>query len=76
MPLVDAAFANGRAETTTAAATALVVLTTGVSDDTSVLFSRLIDTGIGIAVGLLVNLLVWPPLRLAIAAASAIALTV
>jgi uncharacterized membrane protein YccC len=27
------------------------------------LLSRLLDTGIGIAVGLLVNLLVWPPLR-------------
>ena len=52
-----------RAETTTAAATALVVLTTGASDDPSMLVSRLLDTGIGIAVGLLVNLLVWPPLR-------------
>jgi uncharacterized membrane protein YccC len=52
-----------RAETTTAAATALVVLTTGASDDPSMLLSRLLDTGIGIAVGLLVNLLVWPPLR-------------
>ena len=52
-----------RAESTTAAATALVVLTTGASDETSALLSRLADTGIGIAVGLLVNLLVWPPLR-------------
>jgi uncharacterized membrane protein YgaE (UPF0421/DUF939 family) len=52
-----------RAETTTAAATALVVLTTGASDDSGMLVSRLLDTGIGIAVGLLVNLLVWPPLR-------------
>jgi hypothetical protein len=52
-----------RAETTTAAATALVVLTTGASDDPSMLVSRLLDTGIGIAVGLIVNLLVWPPLR-------------
>jgi uncharacterized membrane protein YccC len=52
-----------RAETTTAAATALVVLTTGASDDAGMLVSRLLDTGIGIAVGLLVNLLVWPPLR-------------
>jgi uncharacterized membrane protein YccC len=52
-----------RAETTTAAATALVVLTTGYSDDGGMLLSRLGDTGIGIAVGLLVNLLVWPPLR-------------
>jgi len=52
-----------RAETTTAAATALVVLTTGYSDDAHGLVARLTDTGIGIAVGLLVNLLVWPPLR-------------
>jgi uncharacterized membrane protein YgaE (UPF0421/DUF939 family) len=52
-----------RAETTTAAATALVVLTTGYSDDAHALVMRLLDTGIGIAVGLLVNLLVWPPLR-------------
>ena len=50
-------------EATTIAATALVVLTTGFSDDDSMLVSRLLDTGIGIAVGLLVNLTVWPPLR-------------
>jgi hypothetical protein len=52
-----------RAETTTAAATALVVLTTGYSDDSGILFARLLDTAIGITVGLLVNLIVWPPLR-------------
>ena len=52
-----------RAETTTAAATALVVLTTGASDDADMLVARLLDTGIGIAVGLLVNMIVWPPLR-------------
>ncbi len=52
-----------RAESTTAAATALVVLTTGASEEASTLLERLADTGIGIAVGLLVNLIVWPPLR-------------
>jgi len=52
-----------RAETTTAAATALVVLTTGYSNDAAMLVARLLDTGIGIVVGLLVNLVVWPPLR-------------
>ncbi|MFZ0388541.1 MAG: aromatic acid exporter family protein [Solirubrobacteraceae bacterium] len=51
-----------RAETTTAA-TALVVLTTGYLNNGNMLVARLEDTGIGIAVGLLVNLLVWPPLR-------------
>src|SRR6476619_5448344 len=40
-----------RAETTTAAATALVVLTTGISEEPGALISRLADTGIGIAVG-------------------------
>jgi uncharacterized membrane protein YgaE (UPF0421/DUF939 family) len=52
-----------RAETTTAAATAVVVLTTGYSDNGGMLVARLFDTGTGIAVGLLVNLIVWPPLR-------------
>jgi uncharacterized membrane protein YccC len=50
-------------EATTIAATALIVLTTGFSDNDFVLLSRLADTAIGIAVGLLVNLTVWPPLR-------------
>jgi uncharacterized membrane protein YccC len=50
-------------EGTTLAATALVVLTTGFTDADTMLLSRLADTGIGIAVGLVVNLLVWPPLR-------------
>lgn len=50
-------------EATTVAATALVVLTTGFSADDSMLLARLGDTAIGIVVGLLVNALVWPPLR-------------
>lgn len=50
-------------ESTAVAATALVVLTTGFSDNDGMLVSRLADTAIGIGVGLLVNLLVWPPLR-------------
>jgi hypothetical protein len=49
------------ADTTAIASTALVVLTTGYGD--GLLFSRLIDTAIGVVVGLVVNLLVWPPLR-------------
>ena len=52
-----------RAESTTAAATALVVLLTGYSDDGTMLLARLADTFVGIAVGLVVNLAVWPPLR-------------
>ena len=50
------------AEATTIATTGLVVLTTGFESD-ALLISRLLDTGIGVAVGLLVNVLVWPPLR-------------
>ncbi len=50
-------------ETTTAAATGLVVLTTGFADNDSMLVSRLLDTGIGIAIGLCINFVVWPPLR-------------
>ncbi|MGH3496258.1 MAG: FUSC family protein [Nocardioidaceae bacterium] len=49
------------AETTTIASTAVVVLTTGYAD--VLLYSRLIDTAIGVVVGLVVNFLVWPPLR-------------
>lgn len=49
------------AEGTTLVTTALVVLTTGLGDH--LLISRLLDTAIGVAVGLVVNLAVWPPLR-------------
>ncbi|HEX6618027.1 MAG TPA: aromatic acid exporter family protein, partial [Solirubrobacteraceae bacterium] len=52
-----------RDESTTAATTALVVLLAGYSSDTGMVGMRLLDTLIGIVVGLLVNLLVWPPLR-------------
>jgi uncharacterized membrane protein YgaE (UPF0421/DUF939 family) len=52
-----------RSEATTGAATAIVVLTTGYADDGGMLAARLLDVAIGVAVGLLVNLLVWPPLR-------------
>ena len=52
-----------RAEWSTAAATALVVLLAGYSGDGSMLLARLADTFVGIAVGLIVNLAVWPPLR-------------
>jgi uncharacterized membrane protein YgaE (UPF0421/DUF939 family) len=47
---------------TIVATTGLVVLTTGFGND-AVLLTRLVDTGIGVGIGLLVNVLVWPPLR-------------
>ena len=47
---------------TATATTALIVLTTGSSTQGVLLVDRLLETGIGVAVGLLVNLLVWPPL--------------
>ena len=52
-----------RDEATTIAAIALFVLATGDGTDHVVLVSRLLDTSIGVAVGVLVNALVWPPLR-------------
>jgi uncharacterized membrane protein YccC len=50
-------------ETTAVAATGLIVLTTGFSTKDVVLVDRLSDTAIGVVVGLLVNMVVWPPLR-------------
>jgi len=50
-------------QTTTIAATALIVITTGSANNDFMLLSRLADTGVGIAVGLVVNAAVWPPLR-------------
>ncbi len=57
-----------RPERATVATTALIVLLAGYSDDEVRLLERLADTGIGIGVGLAVNLLVWPPLRDRVAA--------
>ena len=45
------------------ATTALVVLTTGTGNDSGSLEQRLLDTAIGIVVGVSINLLVWPPLQ-------------
>lgn len=50
-------------QTTAVAATGLIVLTTGFADDDPMLVTRLLDTAIGIGVGLVVNAVVWPPLR-------------
>ncbi|HSE72565.1 MAG TPA: aromatic acid exporter family protein [Nocardioidaceae bacterium] len=52
-----------RAEGTAVAATALIVLTTGYSSEEFLLLGRLFDTGIGVAIGLVVNALMWPPLH-------------
>lgn len=52
-----------RDELTTIAATALIVLTTGVAGKEHVLVGRLLDTAIGIGVGFVVNAIMWPPLR-------------
>jgi uncharacterized membrane protein YgaE (UPF0421/DUF939 family) len=52
-----------RDESTAVAATGLIVLTTGFSTKDQVLVDRLFDTTIGIVVGLVVNMIVWPPLR-------------
>ena len=56
-------------EATTAAATALIVLTMGFSTDGQVLIGRLWDTAIGVAVGVVVNVLVATLLDLSAARA-------
>lgn len=50
-------------EATTIATTGIVVLATNAIDQSNLLASRLLDTTVGVVVGLAVNLLVWPPLR-------------
>lgn len=66
--LLAASFLVGRhrwlvEESTTVATTGIVVLATNAIDSTHLLGARLLDTGVGIVVGLAVNLVVWPPLR-------------
>lgn len=46
----------------TIATTVLVVLAAGYSQDSDRLSARLLDVAVGIGVGLIVNLAVWPPL--------------
>ncbi len=52
-----------REESTTLATTGLVVLATNAVFHVDLLVGRLLDTTVGVVVGLLVNLLVFPPLR-------------
>lgn len=52
-----------RSEGLAVSTTALIVLTTGSSTSTGALAERLLDTSIGIAIGILVNLAVLPPLN-------------
>ncbi len=66
--MLVAAFVLGRHpwlrdESTTIATTGIVVLATNAVSESNLLTSRLLDTTVGVVVGLLVNLLVWPPLR-------------
>lgn len=66
--MLVAAFALGRLrwlrdEATSIATTGIVVIATNSIAESNLLTSRLVDTTVGIVVGLLVNLLVWPPLR-------------
>src|SRR4051812_45827738 len=50
-------------ESMTVATTGIVVLTTNVIGESHLLAGRLVDTSVGVVVGLAVNLVVWPPLR-------------
>ena len=50
-------------ESTTVATTGIVVLATNVISESHLLAGRLVDTSVGVVVGLAVNLVVWPPLR-------------
>ncbi len=52
-----------RDEAMTIATTGIVVLATNAIGESNLLASRLLDTTVGVVVGLMVNLLVWPPLR-------------
>jgi uncharacterized membrane protein YccC len=52
-----------RDEAMTIGTTGIVVLATNAIAETNVLASRLLDTSVGVVVGLAVNLVVWPPLR-------------
>ena len=51
------------AESTAVATTAIVVLATNAVGNSNLLWGRLLDTSVGVAIGLVVNLVVWPPLR-------------
>ena len=51
------------AESTTVATTAIVVLATNAVSESNLLWSRLLDSCVGVAIGLVVNMAVWPPLR-------------
>jgi uncharacterized membrane protein YccC len=66
--MLAAAFLLGRhrwleQESMTVATTGIVVLATHAIDESHLLAGRLLDTSVGVVVGLAVNLLVWPPLR-------------
>ncbi len=51
-----------RDEGVTVATTALFVITTGVPQDALLLSDRLLDVALGVGIGILVNLVVFPPL--------------